>query len=66
MSKDNVHTGHRARLRERVRQEGLAAFSDHEVIELLLTYAIPRRDVNPLAHELVARFGSLAGVLEAD
>ena len=66
MSKDNVHTGHRARLRERVRQEGLAAFSDHEVLELLLTYAIPRRDVNPLAHELVARFGSLAGVLEAD
>ena len=41
MSKDNVHMGHRARLRERVRQEGLAAFSDHEVLELLLTYAIP-------------------------
>ena len=65
-TKKGVHTGHRARLRERLRREGLASFSEHEVLELLLTYAIPQRDVNPLAHELVARFGSLAGVLEAD
>ena len=61
-----IHAGHRERVRERFRQEGLAAFSEHEVLELLLTYAIPQRDVNPLAHELIAQFGSLAGVLEAD
>ena len=63
---ENVHAGHRARLRERFLREGLDGFSEHEVLELLLTYAIPQRDVNPLAHALIARFGSLAGVLEAD
>lgn len=64
--KKGIHTGHRERIRERFRSEGLSAFSEHEVLELLLTYAIPQRDVNPLAHELVTRFGSLSGVLEAD
>ena len=63
---ENVHAGHRARLRERFLREGLDGFSEHEVLELLLIYAIPQRDVNPLAHALIARFGSLAGVLEAD
>lgn len=62
----SIHAGHRERIRERARQEGLAAFCEHEVLELLLTYAIPQKDVNPLAHELVARFGSLANVLDAD
>ena len=64
--KSGIHAGHRARIRERFRHEGLTGFSEHEVLELLLTYAIPQRDVNPLAHELIAMFGSLAGVLEAD
>ena len=62
----SIHAGHRERLRARLRAEGLASFSEHEVLELLLTYAIPQRDVNPLAHELIARFGSLGNVLEAD
>jgi len=62
----SVHAGHRERLRERLRKEGLSSFSEHEVLELLLTYAIPQRDVNPLAHELIARFGSLSNVLNAD
>ena len=62
----SIHAGHRERIRERARQEGLTAFSEHEVLELLLTYAIPQKDVNPLAHELVARFGSLSGTLDAD
>ncbi|MBR5303105.1 MAG: DNA repair protein RadC [Clostridia bacterium] len=61
----SIHAGHRARIRERMRAAGLNAFSDHEVLELLLTYAIPRADVNPLAHELLAAFGSLSGVLDA-
>ena len=65
--KDNrIHAGHRERIRERLRTAGLEAFSEHEVLELLLTYAIPRQDVNPLAHELIHTFGSLSAVLDAD
>ena len=59
------HSGHRDRLRE----EFLArpeSFPDHKVLELLLFYALPRRDTNPIAHELIEQFGSLAGVLDAD
>lgn len=63
--KKSIHAGHRERLRERFRKEGLDGFSEHEVLELLLTYAIPQRDVNPLAHALIKHFGSLAGVLDA-
>lgn len=59
------HTGHRQRLRQRFEENQLHGFSDHEILELLLTYAIPRIDVNPLAHRLVNTFGSLSGVLEA-
>ena len=62
----SIHAGHRERLRQRLRTAGLAPFSEHEVLELLLTYAIPQRDVNPLAHELIAVFGSLNAVLGAD
>jgi DNA repair protein RadC len=59
------HDGHRKRLRERFEQSGLDAFHDHEVLELLLTYAIPRRDVKPLAKELLRQFGCLSAVLDA-
>ena len=59
------HTGHRERLRLRYQREGLDGFAPHEVLELLLTYAIPRIDTNPLAHELIDRFGSLSAVMEA-
>lgn len=62
----SIHAGHRERLRDRLRTAGLNAFSEHEVLELLLTYAIPRQDVNPLAHALIATFGSLNAVLDAD
>ena len=58
--------GHRARLRKRLLEGGAEALADHEVIEYLLMTAIPRRDVKPLAHALIRRFGSLAGVLNAD
>lgn len=58
--------GHRARLRARLLAGGVDALSDHEVIELLLMLAIPRRDVKPLARALLQRFGSLAAVLNAD
>ena len=59
-----THDGHRQRLKT----EFLArpdSFPDHKLLELLLFYTIPQGDVNDLAHELVERFGSLAGVLDA-
>ncbi len=59
-------SGHRARLRKRLLEGGAEALGDHEVIEYLLMTAIPRRDVKPLARSLIKRFGSLAGVLNAD
>ena len=60
-----VHDGHRARKKEQFRIHGLDAFADHEALELLLFYAIPRVDTNPIAHRLIERFGSLDGVLSA-
>lgn len=59
-------SGHRGRLRKRLLEGGNDALADHEVIEYLLMTAIPRRDVKPLAHSLIKRFGSLAGVFNAD
>ncbi len=63
--KENLHAGHRERLRRRFAEEGLDGFDDHNALELLLSYAIPRRDVNGLAHELIRRFGSFDGVFDA-
>ncbi|MCK4910679.1 MAG: DNA repair protein RadC [Thermodesulfovibrionales bacterium] len=59
------YRGHRARLRQRFRKTGMESFQDYEALELLLTYAVPRRDVKPLAKRLIKRFGSLQGVLDA-
>lgn len=61
----SIHTGHRQRVKEEFLARGLAGLADHKVLELLLFYAIPQGDVNPLAHRLVERFGSLSGVLNA-
>ncbi len=61
-----MHDGHRNRLRQRLLDEGLESFQEHEILELLLFYAIPRVDTNIIAHRLIAAFGSLSGVLEAD
>ena len=60
----SVHEGHRQRKKEQFREHGLDAFADHEALELLLYYAIPRQDTNPIAHRLIERFGSLEGVGE--
>ena len=60
------HAKHRERMRTRFLEHGLDNFADHEVLELLLFYAVPRGDVNPLAHRLLDEFGSLANVLEAE
>ncbi|NCA71730.1 MAG: DNA repair protein RadC [Sphingobacteriia bacterium] len=57
--------GHRQRLRDRFNGSGLGALEDHEVLELLLTYAVPRKDVKPIARGLLDRFGTLSNVLDA-
>jgi DNA repair protein RadC len=57
--------GHRQRLRERFQRSGLSGFHDHEILELLLTYVIPRKDVKPVAKGLLAKFGNLAAVFDA-
>lgn len=59
------HSGHRRRLRARYAATGLESFAPHEILELLLTYAIPRVNVNDQAHALLDRFGTLSGVLDA-
>ncbi len=59
------YLGHRQRLRDRFARAGFDGFAAHEALELLLTYAIPRRDTKPLAYALIDRFGSLQGVLAA-
>ena len=61
----SIHDGHRQRLKDRFLREGLDGFTDVQVLELLLFYAVPRRDTNPIAHALLERFGSLAKVLDA-
>ena len=61
----SIHDGHRQRLKDRFCQEGLDHFEEHQVLELLLFYCIPRVDTNPIAHALLDRFGSLPKVLEA-
>jgi DNA repair protein RadC len=57
--------GHRERVRERFLDGGSAAVTDYELIELILFRALPRRDVKPLAKDLIARFGSFAEVVSA-
>ena len=64
-NKLNIHAGHRQRLKNKASNFGLSAFNDHEVLELMLTYVIPQKDTNPLAHTLLNEFGSLYKVFEA-
>ncbi len=61
----SIHSGHRQRVKTRFRAEGLDNFSDVQVLELLLFYAIPRQDTNPIAHALLDHFGSLPQVMNA-
>lgn len=64
-NESSIHSGHRARMRRRYYETGLAGFQPHEVLELILYCSIPKKDVNPLAHQLIEHFGSLHGVLSA-
>ena len=66
MSDEPHYLHHRQKLRDRFEKSGAEGMHDYELLELLLTYAIPRMDVKPLAKRLIAAFGSLSGVLDAD
>ncbi len=63
--KENVHSGHRQRVKERFMNEGLESFEPHQVLEMLLFFGVHMKDTNELAHRLLDSFGSLYRVLEA-
>lgn len=65
MDIDRIHKGHRKRLKLQFLENGLDGFTDVQALELLLFYAVPQKDTNPIAHALLERFGSLSQVLEA-
>lgn len=60
-----MHDGHRERMKRRFNEHGLENFDDVNILELLLFYALPRGDTNPLAHRLLDRFGSISAVFDA-
>ena len=64
--KEHMHYfGHRQRLRERFLKTGLGGFSEHEIVELILTLAIPRKDVKQPAKALLSKFRNLRGIMDA-
>ncbi len=61
----NVHTGHRERLKKQYTLNGINSMTDIQQLELLLFYAIPQKDTNPIAHKLLEKFGNIKNVLNA-
>ena len=61
-----IHENHRERVKKKFSDFGFEGWYDHEVLEMMLFYAIPRCDTNPIAHELLKEFGSLSAVLDAN
>ncbi|MCK5129252.1 MAG: DNA repair protein RadC [Clostridiales bacterium] len=61
----DIHKDHRQRVYERLEKEGLGSFADHEILEILLFFTIPRKDVNPLAHKLLEEYGSISSIMDA-
>ncbi|HOD03158.1 MAG TPA: DNA repair protein RadC, partial [Clostridiales bacterium] len=61
----SIHAGHRNRVKERVKDNSIDKFSDHALLEILLFFAITRKDTNETAHKLINEFGSLEGVFKA-
>lgn len=62
---ENLHENHRARVRETFKRAGADGMPDHNLLELLLFYSIPRKDTNEIAHRLILAFGSLSRVFDA-
>lgn len=63
---ENIHKGHRERVRKKFIKTGFAGFADHEKLELLLFYSRPRIDTNTIAHNLMDKFKTIDGVFDAD
>lgn len=61
----SIHSGHRSRVKTEFLARGMEGWPEHRVLELLLFYALPQGDVNPLAHALMEHFGTLSGVFDA-
>lgn len=62
----NIHDGHRERVKKKFLEHGFSdATPKHEILELILFFSVPRKDTNELAHQLLKKFGSLSGVLNA-
>ncbi len=66
MEQKHLHYGHRERLRKQATENGLDSLHEHQVLEYLLTFTIPQKDTNDLAHALINKFGSFSAVLDAD
>ncbi len=64
-SEKDLHKEHRKRVRANVSKNGFSQLEDHQLLELLLFYTIPRADTNETAHRLLKEFGSLSGVIKA-
>lgn len=64
--KSNIHKDHRSRLKSQYLENGIEMLTDIQKLELLLFYALPQKDTNPLAHKLLDEFGSLKNVMNAD
>lgn len=65
INKGKHYLGHRKRLRDRFNKIGPHSFQEYEIVELLLTYVLPQRDVKPIAKELLNKFGSIKGIFDA-
>ncbi|MBR6502518.1 MAG: hypothetical protein IKT42_03675 [Clostridia bacterium] len=62
---DNLHEGHRERIRQEFLQHGFGENTPpHKILEILLFYCVQRADTNPIAHELINKYGSVAAVLD--
>ena len=61
----DLHKGHRKRMTDRFLKTGLEGFQPHEILEMLLFYSIPRSNTNPIAHDLLRKFGTVTEVLKA-
>jgi DNA repair protein RadC len=66
MMEGKSYLGHRQRIKEKYEKNGITGWLDYEVLELVLSYAIPRKDTKPIAKELLSRFKTINGVLDAD
>ncbi|MBN1363254.1 MAG: hypothetical protein JW976_00465, partial [Syntrophaceae bacterium] len=64
--KEPSYAGHRQRIKEKYEKSGMDGWHDYEILELALSYAIPRKDTKPIAKDLLSKFRSLNAVLDAD